>query len=176
MTLQYEPNAFYQWSKKGKTPIVSFERDRGKSINFFGALSYKSKKEIGFLSEEKKSTDFIDFLETVKREYQGEIEARIRKHRHKLKNQKEYEGLILIVLDQASIHKSRETKTYLKKNHGIFELMSFPTYSPNLNPQEKVWKALRKDLAEVAGKYNWRDMVDRACRFLKTQTFDYKFV
>lgn len=176
MTLQYEPNAFNQWSKKGKTPIVSFERDKDKSVNFFGALSYKRKKEIGFLSEGKKSIDFINFLETVRKEYQEEIEAKIKQHRHKLINQKEYEGLILIVLDQASIHRSRETKAYLKKNHGIFKLMSFPTYSPDLNPQEKVWKATRKDLAKVAGKYDWKCMLDRACRFLQARTFDYKFV
>ena len=53
--------------------------------------------------------------------------------------------------------------------------MNLPTYSPDFNPQEHVWKALRKHLAKVAGKYDYKEMIDRACLFLRTQKFEYKF-
>jgi hypothetical protein len=96
----------------------------------------------------------------------------------KQKDKKEkppYRGLILMVVDGASIHKSKELKTYLEENYGIFELMLLPAYSPDFNPQERVWKALRKHLSKVVGKYDFKAMVDRACLFLHTRTFDYKF-
>ena len=46
----------------------------------------------------------------------------------------------------------------------------------NLNPQEHVWKALRKHLAKVAGQYTFKETIDRACRFLRTETFDFAFI
>lgn len=175
MSLVQEHNPYYRWSIKGKTPKVKFIREREAAQIFFGGLSFNDKREIIHLSENKKSADFIDFLEAVKKYYQTEIIKRLDKHKQWLKTQKKYHGLILVVVDGASIHISRETKAYLEQNHGIFELMRFPTYSPDVNPQEHVWKTLRANLAKVAGKYSFEEMLNRACRFLLTNTFDYKF-
>lgn len=182
MKLQYEPNAFYRWSLKGKTPVQRFARSKEKQISFFGGLSHKTKKQIILMSEERQNSEtMIAYLEQMKAYYQEEIEARrkeleiIRRQSIRLEDKK-YHGLILVVLDGASFHRSQELKAWLQKNYGIFELMRFPAYSPNLNPEEKVWKALRKYLSKVAGVYSWQETVDRACRFLLTQTFDFAFV
>ena len=120
----------------------------------------------------------------MKLKYRDKIDKTLPNHLNKLtkinqnkkEKDKEYEGLILICLDGAGFHRSIKLKDYLKQNHGIFELFRFPTYSPDLNPQEHVWKALRANLNKVKGKYTFSRTVDRACRFLLTQKFDYKFV
>lgn len=186
MKLQQEPNPHYRWSIRGKTPQVRFERDRDKEVNFFGGLSFKDKKIITHLAGKQNSQEMIAFLENLTRKYEKEIKEKLPKHLETLEREKiekeekgerfEYRGLILVTLDGASFHKSGEIKDWLRKYYGILELFRFPTYSPNLNPQEKVWKALRRHLAKVEGKYNFRETVDRACRFLLTTKFNYKFV
>jgi len=50
---------------------------------------------------------------------------------------------IVIVLDNASPHKSHKTKEFVAKNKKRLELLYLPPYSPDLNPIERVWKNLR---------------------------------
>lgn len=182
MKLQYEPNAFYRWSLQGRTPVQRFARSKHDGVSFFGALSQKTKKQIAMLVEEKQNSEsMIAYLEHVKEQYAPEIVL----HRRELEQirkskgtKKKYRGLILFILDGASFHRSKALKLWLDddENYGIFELMRLPAYSPHLNPQEHVWKALRKHLAKVAGQYRFQEMIDRACRFLRTETFDFSFV
>src|SRR3989338_2031298 len=178
-------NPFYRWSLKGQTPFCSFEQNRDNQQSFFGGLSLKTRKEFVHLSDRQNTTELINFLEVIKNNHQKEITEKLPKHLDKLKElnlkrskEKEevYKGLILIFLDGAGFHRSRGLKDYLSKNYGIFELMRFPTYSPDLNPQEHVWKALRKHLDKVWGQYSFSQMVDRACLFLRTNKFNYKFI
>ena len=49
---------------------------------------------------------------------------------------------IHVILDGAGYNKSAETKKYAEK-HGI-ELHFLPTYSPNLNASERVWKVMNE--------------------------------
>lgn len=175
MSLVQEHNPYYRWSVKGNTPRVKFIRKRESAQIFFGGLSFRDKQEILHLSKNKKSADFIEFLEAIKKRYAEELGQRLQTHQEWLKTQEEYHGLILVVVDGASIHKSKEIKTYLEKNYGIFEFMRFPTYAPETNPQEHIWKALRANLAKVAGKYTFEEILNRACRFLSTNTFEYQF-
>lgn len=186
MKLQQEPNPHYCWSLRGKTPQVRFERDRDKKVSFFGGLSFKNKRVTTHLADKQDSVEMIAFLETLVKRYEKEINEKLPEHLEILERERvekegrgerfEYRGLILVTLDGASFHKSGEIKDWLRKHYGILEFFRFPTYSPNLNPQEKVWKALRKHLSKVEGKYNFRETVDRACRFLLTTKFNYKFV
>ena len=55
---------------------------------------------------------------------------------------KEVEGEVALVWDQASGHRALEGEA----PEGI-KLVFLPSYSPELNPVEQVWKALRKKLA-----------------------------
>jgi transposase len=60
------------------------------------------------------------FLEQVSKNHQGEF--------------------IVMVLDGASSHKSKELKV-----PDTMELILLPPYSPELNPAEQIWNALRKN-------------------------------
>ncbi len=53
-------------------------------------------------------------------------------------------GKILMVLDNARAHHSKELAPFLKTNKDKLELMFLPSYSPDLNPMEWFWKFLRK--------------------------------
>ena len=50
----------------------------------------------------------------------------------------------VIIMDNASIHKSRELKKLFKKyNH---KLIFLPPYSPDLNPIEQLWGTIKNGL------------------------------
>lgn len=103
---------------------------------FFGGLSLKLKKVIAHITDRCKTKDFVVFLEQMKTAYHKKLTG---------------ETPLLVVIDNASIHKSKELKKWLRQNNhdGWLELFNFPTYSPELNPQEKVWKAMRKELSNI---------------------------
>lgn len=49
---------------------------------------------------------------------------------------------IVIILDNATIHKSRMVKNYLKR-HKKIHLFNLPPYSPEYNPVERFWKWIK---------------------------------
>jgi len=49
---------------------------------------------------------------------------------------------IVIILDNATIHKSRKVKNYLKR-HSNIHLFYLPPYSPEYNPVELFWKWIK---------------------------------
>ena len=51
---------------------------------------------------------------------------------------------IVLVLDNARWHHSKELKPWLKKNSRKIRLEFLPPYSPELNPVERVWKLARR--------------------------------
>ena len=70
------------------------------------------------------------------------------------------EGLILIYkpldvyqMDNTPIHNSNLVKEWLE-THGIWTL-KFPPYSPDLNPIENLWWALKKKIIELHPELEW---------------------
>lgn len=154
--IQREPNQFYRWNTKGQTPIVKVNRKKGDAVSFYGGLSLATKREIAYLTNEHQtSRETCHFLDEIKKRYQGK-------------------GTVLLVWDGARHHMGDVTD-WLTRNPGIVDLWRFPPYCPDLNPQEHVWKALRAELATIAHRVTYAQLIDRACRFLNTRMFDYDF-
>jgi len=155
--IQKEPNRFYRWNIRGNTPIVKVDRNRDDTISFYGGLSLKTKREIIYLTTEHQTGhETCRFLDEVKEKYKNE------------------KGTVLLVWDGAKHHLG-EVKDWLNKNPGIVELFKFPPYCPDLNPQEHVWKALRSELSKIIHQVTYKQLIDKACFFLKTSTFNYDF-
>jgi len=49
---------------------------------------------------------------------------------------------IVIILDNASIHRSKKVKRYLRRHENI-HIFYLPTYSPEYNPVELFWKWIK---------------------------------
>ena len=57
-----------------------------------------------------------------------------------------------IVIDNASFHKSKETRSLI--NNAGCTLLFLPPYSPDLNPIEKFWANLKRKIRNIKGKFN----------------------
>ena len=53
---------------------------------------------------------------------------------------------LIVVLDNAKSHHSKQLKNFLESHKDRLELVFLPKYSPDLNPMEWFWKYLRKSV------------------------------
>jgi transposase len=112
------------WAPVGQTPIVRGTGDRGSSVNMISAISAQGKLHFSFLDGNLNSALFIDYLK-------------------KLMN--DIPGPIFLVVDGYPSHKSKETLSFVKSTEGRLRLFFLPPYSPELNPDEWVWKSVKHD-------------------------------
>lgn len=83
---------------------------------------------------------------------------------------------ILLIWDGAKYHKSAAIKLWLALNPGVVELMNFPPYCPECNPQEHVWKAIKQYLANLrTSVITFGELTGHARKFLKKR-FDYRLL
>jgi transposase len=71
---------------------------------------------------------------------------------------------IILVVDGHSIHKTKLVKAYVEEAAGLLELVYLPPYSPQLNPDEQIWKHVKAEIAKkpIANKFDFRLAVDTA--------------
>jgi transposase len=55
------------------------------------------------------------------------------------------EGKIFLIADRARYHTSKETAAWLDKHKDRIELFFLPPYTPDMNPDEWVWKNVKHD-------------------------------
>ncbi|WP_457576777.1 IS630 family transposase [Desulfomarina sp.] len=92
------------------------------SLTFFGCLNLTTQKFYWKKSRYSNSDAFTSFLTQL----------------HQRTPDKE----IVIILDNATIHKSKRVKKYLD-NHENIHLFNLPPYSPEYNPVEIFWKWIK---------------------------------
>jgi transposase len=73
------------------------------------------------------------------------------------------EGKIFLIVDGSSIHKAKKVRKFIEdKTDGRLELFILPPYSPDLNPDEWVWKNVKNDRIGRAVIMNKDDLKARA--------------
>ncbi len=132
--VQLGAGAGYGWRPIGGRGTVSVKFST-RSVRMFGALALGRihAKEV----ESTNSETFVDFLKDMRRTY----------------------GRFVMVLDNASYHKTDTVKNFVKGTGGDVRLIFLPPYTPQLNPIEVQWRVLKRILAgrqfkttgEVAG-------------------------
>lgn len=161
--IEQEPNPCYRWNKKGEAPVMKVNRER-RSISIYGGLSGLRHTVISHFCAWQNSSHTVKFLDKIKA-WRTKLTATMNDTRP-----------ILLVWDNARWHKSKEVRQWLRDNPGVVELMNFPPYSPELNPQEKVWKALKQHMTDILVRNPFDDAIKHAQAFLRNHRFHYKFV
>lgn len=82
---------------------------------------------------------------------------------------------ILLLWDGPGSHKGREVTQFLAED-GAIEVIYFPPYSPEENPQEHVWREGRKEISHNHFIENIDKATDNFVNFLNTTKFPYKLL
>jgi transposase len=121
-SLYLQATTSFVWAAVGETPIVRADPGR-KLTHFYGAVNLLTGQEIVLRSEVMSAEVSAQFLQTLLESTPEDMP-------------------MIIFLDRAPWHRGAEIAKILEDNPRL-EIIFFPTASPDLNPQEHVWKAAR---------------------------------
>lgn len=82
---------------------------------------------------------------------------------------------ILLLWDGAPWHKGDRIRQYLRRTKNL-ELVRFPPYSPELNPQEHVWKETRSKISHNHEITNFDNLVTKFKGYLIKMNFKSTFL
>jgi len=111
------------WAVKGKTPVVSSTGARF-SLNLFSAVSAQGEFRFMTVKGRVGATQFIEF---IKRLIQGTTR------------------MVFLIVDGHPAHKAKSVAKYIETIKKRFRLFFLPPYSPELNPDERVWNDLKNN-------------------------------
>jgi transposase len=135
------------WAPVGQTPVVKFTGKR-ESIGMISAISMRGAMHWGIYEGAMNSERFIEFLKDMVNDVKGKI---------------------FLVVDNVSYHKSAETRAWVEKHKNRIELFYLPGYSPDLNPDEWVWKNVKNDnVARIVPEWPGQlfEIAEKALRML----------
>ncbi|QKS31665.1 MAG: IS630 family transposase [Candidatus Accumulibacter similis] len=114
------------WAPRGRTPVVR-ATGRRDSVQMLSAVGTGGQLQFMLHEGLVNATVFRSFLEQLM------LGATQR---------------IFLVVDGHSIHKAKLVSEYVASTDGMLELHFLPPYSPQLNPDEQVWKSVKERVAK----------------------------
>jgi transposase len=111
------------WAIKGKTPIVSSTGARF-GLNLISAVS--SQGEFRFMTIQGRFAS-AQFIEFIKRLIHG------------------VDRMVFLIVDGHPAHKAKKVSRFVDSIKDRFRLFFLPPYSPELNPDERVWNDLKNN-------------------------------
>lgn len=122
MTLATQGTVGRTWARVGKTPECrTFGRYKG--VKAFGAVSgqgiFRYRVQMDYFSQ----LTFRAFLAAFR---------------------SSTDGYLILIIDGAPYHKGEAVTDFIQDPRNEMEMYRLPSYSPELNPQEHVWRVFRK--------------------------------
>lgn len=121
---QHNTMAAYGWIKKGEKREMQTSSGRAR-LNLHGAINAETLEMTVIESETVDADSTIQLLEMLEHKYA-------------------VASAIFVILDNARYHYSYKVKEFLQKSR--IKLVFLPSYSPNLNLIERVWKFFKKKI------------------------------
>jgi len=142
------------WLPSGEYPKIEVSSKR-ENRSFYGFLNFKRNCEHAFIAEKQNMYITVDVLKKLRSAYP-------KKH-------------LLLFWDNAGWHRGSAVQDFLKSD-GKIDIIYFPPYAPEENPQEKVWKAARKNVSHNQTINKIETIANSFCTFLNTTFFEYSFL
>lgn len=137
------------WAPKGVYPQLKvIQEHEGRC--FYGASDIFSGEKIIHEAYWMDSRETVEFLKKVKARFQKRMKPKRK---------------VLIIWDGAPYH-FKEVKTFLKAEHDWLEIMRFPPYSPELNPEEQVWNDAKRAVTVNHEETDLEELVYKFYQFL----------
>jgi putative transposase len=137
----------YAWAERGKQPKISQTQRKRERKTIFGAVNPHNGQLVVDTADKGNTKTFFRFLVKCVRASAG---------------QKVY-----MVLDNVRFYHAKRLKTMLEHYRDRIELIFLLPYSPDLNPVERVWWLMRKQVAHnrwvksmeerLADFYEWQE-------------------
>jgi transposase len=128
------------WAPVGKTPVVAATGDRF-AVNLISAVSAKGALRFAAYEGNLNAVVFLDFCRRLLADATGPV---------------------FLVLDGHPVHRSNAVKQFAAASGGRLRLCFLPGYSPELNPDEWVWKHVKHDRIGRAGVSGPEDLKAKA--------------
>ena len=117
------PSLLRTWAPVGRTPVIRRKLSR-EHLSAISAVSMTGELYLAAQDHSYKGADIISFLEQLL---------------------EEIEGRLLVIWDGAPVHRSRAVKEWLAQGAARrIQLEQLPGYAPELNPDEGVWRYLKR--------------------------------
>jgi transposase len=154
MSLYLQATTMRVWAPKGQTPIVRCDPGRQKT-SFYGSLDLSSGHELVMQTDEMNAAVTAQYLKSILQSIP--------------------ERPILLLWDRAPWHRGEPIRQVLAANSRL-ELMLFPVASPELNPQEQVWKDTRHAITHNHDTARLPSLADAVRQQLTTTTYPSSFL
>lgn len=117
------------WGKVGATPVVKSTGARF-SLNMVSAVTAKGLLRFSTFTGTLTADKFIEFCTRLLHDA---------------------EGPVFLVVDGHPVHRAKKVKAFAEASGGQLRLFQLPGYSPQLNPDEWVWKNIKHDRVGRSG-------------------------
>jgi transposase len=111
------------WAPTGQTPVVTATGER-KSVSMISAVSQSGQLHFDLFYGTMNAERFIEYCKKLLHDCPGPV---------------------FLIVDGSSTHTARAVHEYVKSTGGRLRLFFLPPYSPELNPDEWVWKNVKHD-------------------------------
>jgi transposase len=111
------------WAPVGKTPVVAGS-GRTRSISMVSAVSARGELHFQIHETGIKKEEFLEFCKALIADIGRPV---------------------FLILDNSQVHRAKILKEYVKQSGGMLTVFFLPPYSPDLNPDEWVWKNVKHD-------------------------------
>ena len=109
------------WGRVGHTPIVRGTGQR-RSLNMISAVSAQGRLHFTFVEGKVNAEAFVSYLKKLLHDVAGPI---------------------ILICDGHPAHRAGKTKQFVAQTKGRLQLFFLPPYSPELNPDEWVWRNVK---------------------------------
>jgi len=116
----------YSWSKRGEQPKICQPQRKKERKTIFGCVCPHTGELVTQVAEHGNTITFFSFLLAVVQIFHGKK--------------------VYMVLDNVRFHHAKRLKPVLERYKHRIELIFLPPYSPDLNPVERVWWLMRKEI------------------------------
>jgi transposase len=133
------------WAPVGETPVVKATGARF-SVNMVSAVTAKGALRFAVYDESFTTKTFLDFAKRLLHDTDGPV---------------------YLIVDGHPTHRAKAVKEFVASTRGRLKLFLLPGYSPQLNPDEWVWKNVKHDKIARRGVTSKDDLKAKAIGALR---------
>jgi transposase len=124
------PNVVRTWAPQGQTPVFRHRQGRRDKVSVISGIAVSPRRH-------HLSLYYLLFLDNIGQEEVCRFLRELLRH---------LRGPVIVLLDNSSTHQGEPLQSLLQR-HPRLRIEHFPSYAPDLNPDEGVWSLAKRELA-----------------------------